>query len=193
MSQNLTSFVQNFLELTEDELVSFKALFKTKKVPKGHFLLQEGQISDKVFFIEEGVLREFYFVENENEIERTVTTWILPPNNFTYSLISYLTKTPTNRYIEAVENARVLYILRDDLDRLCENVPKIYQLINKVYEYYLLVFEMRLEMLRVVDAKQRYEYFLTIHPDISNRVPLHHIASYLNIHPTTLSRIRSQQ
>lgn len=192
MYQNLLSFAQNFLELTEDELLAFKEPFKVKKVPKGHFLLQDGQVSDKVFFIDEGILREYYYVENENDIERTVTTWILPQNHFTYSLISYLTQSVTNRYIEAIENSRVLYIQKDELEKLCQRVPKIYQLINKVYEYYLLVFEMRLEMLRIVDAKQRYEYFLSIHPDISNRVPLHHIASYLNIHPTTLSRVRSQ-
>jgi CRP-like cAMP-binding protein len=57
--------------------------------------------------------------------------------------------------------------------------------------HYISQIEDRISDLQFLDAKQRYSKLLEQHPDITNRVSLGHIASYLNITQETLSRIRS--
>ena len=41
------------------------------------------------------------------------------------------------------------------------------------------------------NATERYIYFKKLYPDLSERVPQRHIATYLGIAPESLSRIRS--
>ncbi|HLW30552.1 MAG TPA: hypothetical protein VKX29_06815 [Brumimicrobium sp.] len=48
----------------------------------------------------------------------------------------------------------------------------------------------KLNAIQFQTAKERYEYMLKEFPDISQRVSLGHIASYLGMTQETLSRIR---
>jgi CRP-like cAMP-binding protein len=57
--------------------------------------------------------------------------------------------------------------------------------------HYIAQIEDRLTDLQFLDAKQRYQKLLSLYPDITNRISLGNIASYLNITQETLSRIRS--
>ncbi len=43
----------------------------------------------------------------------------------------------------------------------------------------------------VENATERYIHFKKMYPDVCNRVPQKHIATYLGITPESLSRIRS--
>ena len=50
----------------------------------------------------------------------------------------------------------------------------------------------RIIMLMSSNAKERYEHFITTYPNVTQRVPLKMIASYLGITPEALSRVRHQ-
>jgi CRP-like cAMP-binding protein len=63
--------------------------------------------------------------------------------------------------------------------------------IKLVEVHYVSQIEDRIADLQFLDAKQRYQKILTQQPDITNRVSLGNIASYLNITQETLSRIRA--
>jgi CRP-like cAMP-binding protein len=49
----------------------------------------------------------------------------------------------------------------------------------------------KLNAVQFQTSKERYDYMLAEFPDISYRVPLGHIASYLGMTQETLSRIRN--
>jgi CRP-like cAMP-binding protein len=57
--------------------------------------------------------------------------------------------------------------------------------------YYISQIEDRIADLQFLDAKERYQKLLNLCPDITNRISLGNIASYLNITQETLSRIRA--
>lgn len=42
------------------------------------------------------------------------------------------------------------------------------------------------------NAKERYEHFVKTYPNITQRVPLKMVASYLGITPEALSRVRHE-
>jgi hypothetical protein len=63
----------------------------------------------------------------------------------------------------------------------------------KIYEKYLLQLEHRNAFHRIKSAKKRIEVFEKMQPNIQNRVKGKILASYLNMSPEQLSRIRSER
>ena len=51
----------------------------------------------------------------------------------------------------------------------------------------------RILMMMSTSALERYEYFMDVYPDLSNRLTQRHIASYLGITPQALSKLRAQR
>ena len=63
--------------------------------------------------------------------------------------------------------------------------------INRILleEYYILA-EQRVYLARIPNARKRLEFFMAnMKPQIMDRIPRKHLASYLAIRPETLSRL----
>ena len=148
--------------------------------PKGHALLQPGDISDKIWLVEEGLVREFFIPENGREI----TTRIAGPGSFIYSPLSYLNGHPADKVIEVIEKCRVIAVRRADA-----TLP----FLRAVLEQTIIRAEKRFELLQLKRPDQRLEAFERLYPELCNRIPLYYVASLLNITPQTLSRIRSSR
>ena len=65
--------------------------------------------------------------------------------------------------------------------------------ISKVVTTTMLGLCERLYTIQFNKAEERYNHLISIHPGITNRIPLTHIASYLGITLETLSRIRTSK
>jgi len=148
--------------------------------PKGHFLLQPGDISDKIWWVEEGFLREFFTPEKGREI----TTQIVASGTFIYSPLSYLSGEPADKFIEVVEKCRVIPLARSTV------TPHF---LRAVLEQTILRTEKRFKILQLKRPDQRLEAFERLYPELCNHIPLYCVASLLNITPQTLSRIRSSR
>lgn len=146
--------------------------------PKGHILLQPGDISDKIWFVEDGLVREFFTPDKGREL----TAQIVTADTFIYSPLSYLNEEPSRTVIEVIEKCRVIPITRSEVTQ---------HFLRAVLEQTVIRAEKRFEILRLKRPTQRLEAFERLYPELCNRIPLYYVASLLNITPQTLSRIRS--
>lgn len=146
--------------------------------PKGHLLLQPGDTSNKIWFVEEGIVREFFIPGKGRE----VTTQIVAANAFIYAPMSYLKEEPSCTVIEVIEKCRVIPIDKSDVTE---------HFLRAVLEQTVLRAEKRFEILRLKRPDLRLEAFERLYPELCNRIPQYYVASLLNITPQTLSRIRS--
>jgi CRP-like cAMP-binding protein len=73
-----------------------------------------------------------------------------------------------------------------------EEFPELYQLAFNLLQDYLRIAERRMHGSHMLTALKRYEEFIETHRHIVNRVQMQHIASYLGITPTHLSRVRRE-
>lgn len=88
------------------------------------------------------------------------------------------------------------HLLVADFDKvtlLYKDFPKIESLARILAEHKFAIKEKREIELVTLEAKERYDIFKNEHPGLENQISQYHIASYLGISPTQLSRIRTKK
>lgn len=158
-----------------------------KKLPKGKFLLKPGEICGHYYYIHKGILRSYikYGVKE-------ITIWINPENEITTCIRSMSNNKPSDEYIQAVEACELVVIPFEVMQQVYEKFPEMNMVGRVLLEEYYAASEERVFICRIPDAKSRYRHFVETRPELANRIPLKHIASYLGITLETLSRLRAK-
>ncbi len=169
------------------EIEKLTSCFKLHTISSGTILLDVGQISNNIYFVKSGTLREFKYTDEDI----TSTLSLIPENNFSFIPDSFWKKSPTMIGLQALEKVKLYSITREDLDYLKLALSlgtKLELLINSNVLARTLSY---CSILRET-PEVRLEWFNQFYPGLSNRIPHKYIASYLNIRPETLSRIRGR-
>ena len=90
-----------------------------------------------------------------------------------------------------VEDSVLLRIPARVLEELWDLTPYLANWMRTLSDYYLREYENYFINDSWSDAREQYETSLRTRPDLFQRVPLKHIASFLQITPQSLSRIRA--
>ena len=184
----LRSQINSIVSLSNEEWIQLLPFFESKILKKNGFLLREGQICESIAFVNSGVLIYFKFLENGKE----VTTDFAFKGEWVTDNQSRLNNSPSVINIKAIVPAEVLILKNKDLPYLFDQVPKIERLSRILMEQAFTKFTQLSIDLQVLSARDRYLKMLKEYPDISQNVPLYHIANYLGIAPKSLSRIRNE-
>jgi CRP-like cAMP-binding protein len=153
----------------------------------GQSLLRIGDLADKLWLIERGLVR-MVFVSAQG-IERNKSfhaegAWIgggLPP-----------VPAPSAYAIEALEPVEVVELSFAELARCLQDFPAVQPVLMGALSWTFSRQSAREEQLLMQDAAQRYRSFLDDNADLAARLPLHHVASHLGITNVALSRIRQR-
>ncbi|TCK80650.1 Crp/Fnr family transcriptional regulator [Albibacterium bauzanense] len=165
-----------------------KHLFTRLEVPAKTTLLQEGQISKTMFFIEKGCLRTW--VNNDG---KEITTQFFFENDRVASIESFRTNQPSLYSIESLEPCILQTISQQDFQNALENLPEIKEELEGHLFRRLLQAQKLFYSYLKNNPQKRYEELLEEHPHIIQRIPQHYIASYLGITSVSLSRIRNRR
>lgn len=151
-------------------------------LPKGEFSVFEGERDPYVWFVKSGFTRAY--VERD---ARDITLWFASAGELVN--ISYREIAAYN--LEMMEDTVLLRLYARKLEELCEQSLELSNWMRKLLDYYLREYENYFINDCWSDAREQYETLLRTRPDLFQRVSLKHIASYLQITPQSLSRIRS--
>ncbi len=191
LNHPMLSGIQQFAAFSEEDLHLLSQYFKPISYEKDTIILNIGEINDKVFFVEQGVLQEFsYQAATEEQIN---THWLMPEGSFVYSTISFINEVPTEMGIKAIEKVKLLCITKNELQIIYEKVPQMERVGRLVTEQNLITYEKFLLLIRYRSSEEKLDWFEETFPTLVNRIPQKYIASYLNIRPETLSRVRSKR
>jgi CRP-like cAMP-binding protein len=181
--QRLSQIVSPLNDNAAEQLASI--LVRTE-LKKNEILLREGDISDQMYFVQSGLIRQYYYKN-----ERDLTEHLACENNIFINIESYLLHEPTSLMIEALEPTVLYGIPYRQLSILMEEYRDIGVLYRRFMELILIGIQQKIDSFRFETANERYYRLLKERPEIVKRAPLVHIASYLLMSPETLSRIRS--
>ena len=94
--------------------------------------------------------------------------------------------------LQVLEDTIALVIDPSEKEVLLEKVPKLERLFRLMIQKNLSVLQKRFLLTISANASDRYLELIERSPGIEQLVPQHQIASYLGIHPESLSRMKKQ-
>jgi CRP-like cAMP-binding protein len=150
--------------------------------------LEAGAIAHQIGFVVSGVFRFFFYDKNANEI----TSVFLKENEFVTNLTSFFEYLPCSGSIQAETYAEVIFIDRKTWDLFFEKIPNWEKALRQISDKFLIDKINFQRSLINQDATTAYLNFVVKYPSIIQRVPLGHVASFLGITQSSLSRIRKQ-
>ena len=187
MQTGILKNIKSIVSLNTAEEDAFVSILEKKKISKKDFLLKQGQISDKIYFINQGCMRLFYDINaNENTIH------FLFSSNWHIDYESFLTGKPSNENLQAIEPCDVIFLRKKDLYDLYNRFPVFERLFRVMAENAFLDLSRMNRMLINQEPEQRYQELVKQSPELFDRIPHYYIASYLGVKPETLSRIRKR-
>lgn len=178
--------IRTYHNISEEAELAWAKLLRSKTYKRGDYFVREGQYPKEVGFVVEGLFYQSY-TSNTGDI---VIKVFFPEQRFAASVGAMLTNTQSTYNIIAVEKSTVLVYNFVEFKSLVFEYSDIAAFYIKYMEVHWIIEKEPFEIsLRHFDAKVRYAEFLEKYPKMAKRLKKHHIASYLGITPTQLSRI----
>ena len=164
-------------------------LFSPRQYRKNTIVLEPGQKWATFRVIQKGIFRLYYLDSDGKEANKGFFCegQILAP--IALSAI----KKPVNFFVETLTDATVTECRYDEITESLGYYSGGHRIFETLSEQLLEEKIQREEMFLQLDAKRRYEKFVSDFPNLHARIPLHHIASYLGMTNVTLSRIRNKK
>jgi CRP-like cAMP-binding protein len=173
--------------LSVEVLRAFANILVPMKVLRGHQLVAEGDVCNYMFYVEKGMVLQHY---SKNNV--TVTEHISHEGDMVICIESFFLRQPSKIVASTIEPSIVYGIPYDEMHALARHSYELCQLIFKFYQRSLIISQQKADTLRFETAKERYVRTMHENPEIIRRAPLHNVASYLQMTPETLSRVRAQ-
>lgn len=177
---------RRYSTMTHDELDVLEGILIPKKYQKGELLLKEGDICSGILWIAKGLVRQFYY-KNDKEL----TEYMATENSIVMSIESLFREEPSRQQIQALEPTIIFELPKAALEREAVRNVNIQMLYRKILEESLIISQVHADMLRFESAQERYAKLVKRSPQLVLRAPLVYIASYLQMTPETLSRVRT--
>ena len=171
---------------SDEEFETFVSYLTPVTLKKNEYFTRQGELCRYLAFVNSGCLRAYYTDDKGNEF----TMYFAFLNWWTGDKTSFYSGTPARFSVQALEDSEVFRADKYNWEKALDEIPvfeKWYRVkTRKSYE----ATQQRLIDSQTESAEQKYLKLLKNAPEIVQRIPQHHIASYLNIKPQSLSRIR---
>ena len=177
---------RKYSTMTHDELDALESILVPQKYAKGQMIINEGQVCDSIYYIERRLIRQFYFMNGKQ-----ITEHLGEDHTIFMCIESLFREEPTKLQVEAIEPTIVYAIPKQKLEQVALHNVNIQILYRKILEESLIISQVHADLVRFETAQARYKRMCKLNPQVILRAPLVYIASYLQMTPETLSRVRA--
>ena len=177
---------RRYSTMTHDELDLLESILVPMKFAKNEMILKEGDTCTNIYWVVKGLVRQFYY-KNGKEL----TEYMATENSIVMCIESLFRDQPTHLQIKAIEPTVLIAMPKVDLEAVAMKSVNIQILFRKILEESLILSQHHADMLRFESAQDRYQKLVKDQPQLVLRAPLVYIASYLQMTPETLSRVRT--
>jgi len=184
----LAQFFNNLTPISAKSWEQFESLFTPTLLNKGDCFIVEQQLATEIGFMEDGIMRAFYRSSDGTEYNKHF--FVGPCLIGGYA--SLITGKPNQINQEALTDCKILAAKFSDILTLYDRCPDIERAARILAEQFFVQKEQREIEIVLLDADERYRIFQRDFPTLENLIPQYHIASYLGVTPTQLSRIRKK-
>lgn len=190
-SEACTEFANLFLHtigLSESEFETALTHFSREYLPRKFFFLREGEVCERGAYISKGCARTYTVDSNGGEhiLHFAFEGWMIG------NLESLYTGNKSSLNVQALEDCELFCFSKTAIDLLEAQFPKFkeWHIAKQRKAHHASI--KRLSEVKTLSVEERYLNLIEKHPHIFQRVPLHYIASLLDIEPPSLSRLRKR-
>ena len=177
---------RKYSTMTHEELDLLESILVPMKFAKNELILKEGDICENIYYVDKGLVRQFYF-KNGKE----VTEHLGVDRSIIMCIESLFREVPTHLQIEALEPTVVYAMPKKKLEEVALHNVNIQILYRKILEESLILSQVHADLVRFETAQDRYKKLSKLNPQVVLRAPLVFVANYLQMTPETLSRVRA--
>ena len=182
----MRAVLDQWMVLSDSQWERFAGIFRVANQPAHSSLLLPGDLVHELLFVVDGLLRFYYLDEDGVESNKA----FIGEHEFAGPLASASLNVPVIYGIETLEPTTLLVARYADFVSLFDIDPVYDRLGRKFAELLLIRKELRMRNMLQKKARDRYLDFMERYPQLLQRVPQYHIASYLGITEVSLSRLR---
>lgn len=183
----LFSYLSSQLSLDKEIAQQIEGFFTFVQFEAGKEIIRMGAKTDSMYLILKGFVRAFYIDENGREI-----TKCFAKENEWFGFYSYLSDEPSPFFVETLEKTEAAVIKTASIRTLCQKMPALAQNVSALVNQAYLQTDKKAYNFASKEAKERYIDFARENPEIIRRAKQEHIASYLGITPSSLSRLKRE-
>ena len=181
----IAKYFSKFMEMTTDEVKELMGYCELRRFEKKEQILDYGEVDDYLNMMVSGIVIKYIKVKNKEIILQLSTE-----GHVVHSEISFLTRTPSEVYLKALEPVTMISLSYDKMQEALRDFPKGERLGRLIQEsMYVKKDERRYGMLSKT-MRERFTEYVTHQPHMLQRVPQKYLASYLNITSETFSRFK---
>ncbi|MEM6344686.1 MAG: Crp/Fnr family transcriptional regulator [Bacteroidota bacterium] len=185
----VADFLCSLVPFSDQELSLLNSLFVASSWSKKSYFARSGDYPHQVALVESGVLRAFF--RNDQGEEYNKTFFRAGTMVGAYSALVSSQQNQIN--LQCLTDCKLWVVDYQQLTALYDEYHLVERLARLLAEQFFVLKEKREIELVTLDARARYQIFQQEHPGLEQQIPLYHIASYLGVSATQLSRIRAKR
>lgn len=178
---------QTWTELSPVILQDLSGYIQVENIKKNTYILNAGEICKHIFVVQSGSLWKFHPIKGKK-----VPTEFAFQDDIVIPFQSYYLQVPSHEYIQALENSVIEKIEYGVFESLKIKHDILQKLDGLFLELHILKLEERLYSMRFHTAAEKIKWIVNREPKLFEKVPLKHIASYLDLRAETLIRERKK-
>lgn len=175
------------VNLSNEALNAFASILQPVKLLRGKSPFNKGEVCPCMYYVKRGLVLQHYEKNGVDVVEH-----ISHEGDMVICIESFFLQVPSVLEVTMLEPGLLYGIPYDEMRAIASRSYEICTLMFAILERSLIVSQRKADNLRFETAKQRYVRTLKETPEIVRRSPLHCVASFLQMKPETLSRVRTQ-
>jgi len=185
---NLIQFINSTISLPPVKAMEIADRFKERQIAKNEFLLTEGKVCNEFHFLDSGFAWSYTYDVNGNDI----TTNFYSRHQVVCEMFSFFKQVPSKENFQVLADCSTWFITFSDLQIAFHSMPEFREFGRSMLVSAYADLKQRMLSMLHYTAEERYSLLIHSSPDIFQYAPLKHIASYLGVTNTSLSRIRKE-
>ena len=172
--------------LSPQDLISMASITKIRRIKKGEHLARSGDINYLIVIVVKGLLRHYIIDEEGNE----KTMLFVTEKQNSASIETIVRDEVCTENIVAEENSILLSFDHRSAQKVASKSKGLVFLQNQRLKESLYHAVERLRHHTTLSPEERFTLFYAEFPKLGRRVKQKHLASYLGVTPTSLSRMK---
>lgn len=186
--ENIIKYFNSIIPLSDQTISLMSEIFVYDELKKKDHFIRKGQFAKEIAFLETGIVRAYYVNSDGKEYNKT----FFSAPSIIGSYASLISKQKNAVAQQALTDCKIWKASFYKIEKLSEDNFEIERMRRIIAENFFLNNEKKELEMALLDAQERYSIFQAEYSGIELEIPQYHIASYLGISATQLSRIRNK-